>query len=337
MNSILRLFFLLCFTVSVLRAGSQQTPEKFIQETHYLLYLPENYQADTAVKWPLLVFLHGSGESGTDLNKVKVHGPPKLVEQGRKFPFIIVSPQATNGWQPTVLAGMIRDIKSKLRVNAERVYLTGLSMGGFGTWKLAMEYPEEFAAIAPICGGGDTAKIYRLENMAVWNFHGAKDNAVPLSASEKMMDALKHYNKNAKFTIYPDAGHDSWTETYNNDEFYTWLLAQKRFRYTETHQPAAKLQQYTGEFLSTENDTLVFYVKGDSLMLNTQKGRDEVIRMKHYRDDIFFFEEAAPAQIRFERNRQGVIDRFIYEGQDRVVFPKIKAVVKKEKTRSQRN
>lgn len=317
-------FFLLVLCLVCLQLSSQQTAQKFVQETRYLLYLPSNYEADTSSKWPLVIFLHGSGESGTDLNKVKKHGPPKLVEEGKAFPFILVSPQATNGWQPMTLAAMLRDIKSNLRVDPDRVYLTGLSMGGFGTWELAMKYPEEFAAIAPICGGGDTAKIYRLRYMPVWNFHGAKDNAVPLSASEKMMTALKRYNKEAKFTIYPDAGHDSWTETYNNDSFYTWLLGQKRFQFTETKLPADQLKQYEGEFLSNENDTLVFYVKGDSLMLNTRKGSNQVMQIKNYNEDIFFFNESASAQIRFVRNRKGKVDRFIYEGEDLVVFPKLK-------------
>lgn len=336
MNRSIRTFIFICLCILSLHAKTQQTPQKFVQETQYLLYLPENYQADTTAKWPMVIFLHGSGESGTDLNKVKVHGPPKLVEQGKSFPFILISPQAANGWQPQVLVAMIRDIKSKLRVDPERVYLTGLSMGGFGTWELAMKYPEEFAAIAPICGGGDTAKIYRLEHMSVWNFHGAKDDAVPLSASEKMMNALKRYNKDAKFTIYPDAGHDSWTETYNNDSFFTWLLAQRRFRYTEKPQAAAKLQQYTGEFLSNEKDTLVFFVKGDSLMVNTHKGRDHVMRMKCYQGDVFFFDEGAPAQIRFERNAQGAVNRFVYEGEDRVVFPKLKQTAKNSKGSSKK-
>lgn len=316
---------LIAFSVVSFPAASQQTPEKFIQETQYLLYLPNDYKADSSTKWPLVVFLHGSGESGTDLNKVKKHGPPKLVEQGKSFPFILVSPQATNGWPPETLVAMIRDIKSKLRVDPDRVYLTGLSMGGFGTWELAMKHPEEFAAIAPICGGGDTAQIYRLAHMPVWNFHGAKDDAVPLAASEKLMKALKPYNPNARFTIYPDAGHDSWTETYNNDSLYTWLLSHKRFKYTETPRNASQLKQYEGEFLSNENDTLVFYVKGDSLMLNTHKGRDQVLRMKNYTGDVFYFDEAAPAQIRFVRNKQGMVERFVYEGDERVSFPKLKA------------
>ncbi len=331
MNRLLHILLSGALGLVCLQAYSQQTPEKFIQETRYLLYLPPAYNSDSSTRWPLVIFLHGSGESGMDLEKVKMHGPPKLVEQGKNFPFILVSPQATNGWQSPVLIEMIRSVKSSLRVDPDRIYLTGLSMGGFGTWDLAMKYPEEFAAIAPICGGGDTAKIYRLQYMPVWNFHGAKDDAVPLSASEKMMNALKRYNKEARFTIYPEAGHDSWTATYNNDSFYTWLLGQKRFKFTETKLPADRFKQYEGEYLSNENDTLVVYVKGDSLLLNTAKGRNYVIQLKNYTPDIFYINENNPAQIRFARNRLGTIDRFIYEGEDLVVFPKIATTIPRKK------
>ena len=127
---------MLLLSVSFNFAKAQQTAEKFVQETQYLLYLPDGYLNDTIKKWPLLIFLHGSGESGIELNKVKVNGPPELIEQGKKFPFIVVSPQAppNTGWKAEVLKGMLDDLKRKYRVDKDRVYLTGLSMGGFGTW-----------------------------------------------------------------------------------------------------------------------------------------------------------------------------------------------------------
>jgi predicted peptidase len=101
-------------------------------------------------------------------------------------------------------------------------------MGGFGTWGFAAQYPDRFAAIAPICGGGDPASACKLKNTAVWAFHGAKDIVVPLSAQEDMVNALKVCGGNVRFTVYPEAGHDSWTETYANPELYTWLLAHQR-------------------------------------------------------------------------------------------------------------
>jgi len=194
----------------------------------YLLYLPDGYE-DSDDAYPLLLFLHGAGESGDDLDKVKVHGPPKLIESGRDFPFIVVSPQSPGrGWDPQTLNALLDDLIGNLRVDEDRVYLTGLSMGGFGAWALATAHPERFAAIAPICGGGDPRTAARLKDLPIWVFHGAQDNVVPLRASERMVNALKELGSDVKFTVYPDAGHDSWTETYNNPEFYDWLLDQSR-------------------------------------------------------------------------------------------------------------
>lgn len=220
-------------------AGQQkaQTLEKSVTKVlkaNYLLYLPKDYGRQSDKKWPLVVFLHGSGESGSDLEKVKVHGLPKLVSQGKEFPFIIVSPQAPGvprrTWDTEVLNAMLDDVLAKYAVEQDQVYLTGLSMGGYGAWAWAAANPERFAALAPICGGGDARMIARwLKSMPVWAFHGAKDPTVPLSESERIVEALKKVGNNeVKFTVYPEAQHDSWTVTYDNPELYAWLLNHKR-------------------------------------------------------------------------------------------------------------
>ena len=194
----------------------------------YLLYLPPGYQASEK-RWPLMLFLHGSGESGTNLARVKVHGPPKVVESKPDFPFILVSPQsAGRGWNAELLNELLDQIMKDYRVDADRVYLTGLSMGGFGTWSLAAAHPEKFAAVAPICGGGNTNDAAKLAKLPIWVFHGAKDKTVPPERSKAMVEAIKAAGGNPQFTLYPEAGHDSWTVTYDNPEFYTWLLKQKR-------------------------------------------------------------------------------------------------------------
>ena len=120
------------------------------------------------------------------------------------------------------------DIAAKYRVDKDRIYLTGLSMGGFGTWSLAAAHPERFAAIVPICGGGNPADAAKLKNLPIWVFHGAKDPVVPPERSESMVKAIKAAGGNVKLTVYPDAGHDAWTATYENPELYRWLFAQKR-------------------------------------------------------------------------------------------------------------
>ena len=199
---------------------------------NYLLFLPEGYSDDGEGKWPLILFLHGMGERGNDLEKLKVHGISKIVEQKRDFPFIAVSPQCpdTSFWTVEMesLNALLDEIVKKYAVDENRIYLTGLSMGGYGAWNLATAYPDRFAAIAPICGGGDPKKAHLLKDIPIWVFHGAKDTTVPPERSEEMVNALKEAGGNVKYTVYPEAGHDSWTETYNNPELYEWFLKHKR-------------------------------------------------------------------------------------------------------------
>jgi predicted peptidase len=198
---------------------------------HYLLFLPAEY-GKGGKKWPLILFLHGAGERGADLEKVKVHGPPKIVETDKSFPFIVVSPQCPEGssWNDRIdmLIALLDDVIARYNVDPGRVYLTGLSMGGFGAWELGCRYPERFAAVVPICGGGQSWRVCAMKHVPVWAFHGAKDPVVPLARSEEMVNALKACGGSVKFTVYPDAQHDSWTETYNNPELYKWLLEQKK-------------------------------------------------------------------------------------------------------------
>jgi len=195
---------------------------------NYLLFTPANY--DKQEKWPLIVFLHGAGERGDGLDLVKKHGPPKIVEGKPDFGFIVVSPQVPSNsrWDAEKVGQIIDQVSESLKVDADRIYLTGLSMGGFGTWNTAAKYPDRFAAIVPICGGGDPEAADKIKSIPCWVFHGAKDTAVSLRQSEEMVDALKKAGGEPKFTVYPDAGHDSWTESYNNPELYKWLLAQQR-------------------------------------------------------------------------------------------------------------
>lgn len=195
----------------------------------YLLYLPEEYGNDEK-KWPLVLFLHGSGERGSDVNMVKRHGPPKLVERGKSFPFILVSPQCPDDqvWSIEGLDALLNDLEAKYDVDQSRVYVTGLSMGGYATWKMAEAFPDRFAAIAPICGWSNVETVCSLKELPIWVFHGKKDRAVPFERSVELVDSLKKCGGNVQFTVYPDAGHDSWTETYNNPQLYEWMLKQSR-------------------------------------------------------------------------------------------------------------
>ncbi|MBM4042568.1 MAG: phospholipase [Planctomycetes bacterium] len=204
----------------------------------YLLYLPPGYERGRK-RWPLLLFLHGAGERGKDPELVKKHGPPRLIAEGHEFPFIVVSPQCPKGqsWSTDVLHALLDELGGSYRVDTRRVYLTGLSMGGYGTWSLACERPERFAAIAPICGGGNRLLAHGLKDVPVWAFHGAKDEVVPLAESERMVDAVKGCGGKAKLTVYPEAGHDSWTPTYASPALYKWLLKHRRPPCPATHRP----------------------------------------------------------------------------------------------------
>ena len=203
---------------------------------NYLLYLPRDYSGNSGDRWPLILFLHGAGERGNDLERVKTQGLPKMLELWRQFPFIVASPQCPPrmSWSTPLLSALMSEVESRYLVDADRIYVTGMSMGGYATWSLALEYPDRFAAIAPVCGGGDPSMACRIMHLPVWAFHGARDYVVPLEETLDMVEALKECGGNVKVTIYPEAEHDSWTQTYDNPELYQWLLHQKR----ESHTPA---------------------------------------------------------------------------------------------------
>lgn len=199
----------------------------------YLLYVPE--EAPTAgTKWPLILFLHGAGERGNDLELVKRNGPPKLVTEGKDFPFIIASPQCpketswSNPTQIIALNALVVELVATYPIDESRIYLTGLSMGGSGTWALAAAYPQRFAAISPICGSGNRMDARYLTQLPIWVFHGAKDKVVPVGMSQEMVDALQKKGSDVKFTIYPEIGHNSWVEAYNNPALYEWFLQHTR-------------------------------------------------------------------------------------------------------------
>jgi predicted peptidase len=239
MNNILTILvnsIVLIFTTTLIAQETfitgKDVPQQFhqevlqIYEANYLIYLPAGYEK-TSKPWPLLLFLHGAGERGSDIEIIKRNGPPRLVEEGRDFPFILVSPQCPDRsiWDNKLLIWLLDYIESNYNVDKNREYLTGLSMGGHATWSLAIQNPERFAAIMPVSARGYPQDVYILKDVPVWVFHGQKDDIVSIGDAQKMVDALEKTGGNVEFTIYPEAGHDAWTETYNNPEIYEWLLS----------------------------------------------------------------------------------------------------------------
>ncbi|MFC2097016.1 prolyl oligopeptidase family serine peptidase [Bacteroidota bacterium] len=202
---------------------------------HYLSYKPDEYEQDTSKMWPLIIYLHGGSRRGTDLNKLYASGIPDQIYRGRKFPFIIVAPQcpqnlrwSTDNW----FENFYKEITTKYRVDTNRVYLTGVSLGGAGTWFLAVKYPDKFAAIAPMSGFTShidyiDKNIDKLIDIPIWAFHGKIDKVVQIEETERIIKRLKGKNKNLKFTVEPDVGH--WIDwlIYPNQELFDWFLKYK--------------------------------------------------------------------------------------------------------------
>lgn len=204
---------------------------------NYSLFLPKDYKDRGSKRWPLILFLHGSGERGTNIWRTAIHGPTKFIEKHPDFPFILVTPQCPEGhkWNDEILLGILDSVIATHKVDTNKIFLTGLSMGGYGTWSLATTHPERFTAVAPICGGEgnigivlsmmDKIKASALKKLPVWAFHGGRDNVVALEESQRMVELFKKIgNKNVSLTVYPEATHNSWTETYNNPALYEWFL-----------------------------------------------------------------------------------------------------------------
>jgi predicted peptidase len=220
-----------------------------ITRIRYLLYLPGDYGKDPAKKWPLILFLHGSGEIGETLSLLKGVPLPQWLETKTDFPFIVISPQLPGmaafttvqstynipTWTPLIdpLNQLLDEIPANYAVDTRRIYLTGLSLGGFGTWEFALRYPQRFAAIVPIAGGYQfqsnmvPGSICKLKDLPIWVFHGAQDTSVSVKQSQVLVDALNACGSDVHFTIYPDAGHSgAWLSAYADPGLWQWLAEQ---------------------------------------------------------------------------------------------------------------
>ena len=195
----------------------------------YLIWLPAPAERPAA-GWPLMIFLHGSGECGRELARVTWNGPPKYAAAGRPFPFVLVAPQIDERavWHSDAIEALRADLVKRLPIDADRVVLTGLSLGGHGTWNYAVDHPKRLAAIAPVCGAGNPHRAARLAALPVWAFHGARDDVVPLAGDQAMVQAVRAAGGRVKFTVYPEVGHNAWDPAYADPALYDWLLAQRR-------------------------------------------------------------------------------------------------------------
>ncbi len=205
--------------------------DEFSTSLSYMAYVPEDYGKDPDKKWPFVLFLHGVGERGSDVERVEFTGLPAYALK-EKYDFVLVAPQCPleTRWRNECpeLNKLVDDACKRWNLDESRLYLTGLSMGGFGSWAMACAYPDRFAAVAPICGGGDTEKAAVLKDLPIWAFHGEKDNVVSCKHTIDMIKAIRAAGGKPKMTLYPELGHDSWTATYGYPELYKWMLSQKK-------------------------------------------------------------------------------------------------------------
>ncbi len=213
--------------------GANPIDESKTEKVKFLLFMPVDESAKTEDGYPLMLFLHGAGERGDNLDAVKTHGPPKICEdpeRSKTWKFITVSPQVKRGsfWSPTQLRLLIDLICEQCPVDRSRIYVTGLSMGGFGTWGMVAHHSDIVAAAAPICGGYSLEFAPNMVKTPIWAFHGTDDPAVRYEFSKNLVEAVRaEGNEDVKFTTYPNAQHDVWTRTYDNPELYDWFLSKK--------------------------------------------------------------------------------------------------------------
>jgi predicted peptidase len=224
-------------TAPAIRTGlsSHEFTEKIdkVVTGKYLLYLPEIYGKNKQ-RLPLILFLHGSGERGLNPNILGNFGPQRVALQQKGFPFIVLAPQCppNKWWTDVDVTDMVMALLDKIckdyLVDPDQIYLTGMSMGGFGAWDLAQKYPQRWAALAVVCGGGNPYLQMRVKNIPTRVFHGAKDKNVPIFMAQQMVSTLRQVGGQVDFKVYPRKSHKVWKVTYDNPGLYEWFLAQRR-------------------------------------------------------------------------------------------------------------
>lgn len=211
-------------------------------ELPYLLHLPDG--VETRRDWPLILFLHGSGERGTDIALVRRQGLPRRLDEGLALPAVVLSPQCPDGqvWAqqyPAVMA-LVDEVGARIGIDGDRIVLTGLSLGGAGVVHLAATHPERFAAVVPICGPWTwyylTPAVARLP---LWVFHGEDDPVVSVEDSRRLVAAARALGGEARLTTYPGVGHDAWTPAYADDELLAWMLRSAAAAQRRDGEPAA--------------------------------------------------------------------------------------------------
>jgi predicted peptidase len=201
------------------------------REWKYTLFVPPEYKGKRP--YPLLVYLHGFGARGVDGSKPMTDGPGPFIQEGEKtFDMLVLFPQSETGsWEAETADGqrvmaILEDVVQEYAIDCQRIYLTGTSAGGFGVWSLAARYPRQWAAIVPICGGGNPASAAAIKHLPCWCFHGACDDVIDVEQSRDMIEALRAAGASPRYTEYPDVGHGCWSRAYDTPELWDWLRRQ---------------------------------------------------------------------------------------------------------------
>lgn len=218
---------LFCFVQMALFAQMRAERTVFNQKDslNYYLYTPK----DSIQNLPLVVFLHGGGEGGINIEAVKAHGIPKLISEGKNFPFYVFAPQNRdlNGfWNDRLIHSKTIALADSLKVDKKRIYLVGMSRGGDGVWRMALNNPNTYAALISVCSAS-IPYVYLANdpNLPVWFFHGEKDMVVPVEQTIEAYTRMRQLNENVSLTLYPEVNHDCWTITFQNEEIYEWMLS----------------------------------------------------------------------------------------------------------------
>ena len=239
---------------SALPLFAQRLPERFVARTYtnatgetmpYRLFIPRDYGKSR--RYPLVVILHGSGGLGSDNRRqifaANAYGPSAWTTPAiqRRHPAFVIAPQAPSGsaWSTTksgsvlsnparLMLEILDSLRREFSIDANRLYLTGQSLGGFGTWDIVTRRPEVFAAAAPLSGGGQVSAVSAIKDLPIWAFHGAADDIVPVQHSREMVEALRKLGGNVKYTEYPGVGHNTWENVYADSAMMEWMFAQRR-------------------------------------------------------------------------------------------------------------
>ncbi len=236
MKSMKIIILILLTTISSCAAQSQliEAEEETVvtENLRYYLYFPKEYEERETDKFPLLLFLHGGGESGQDLEALKTNGPPKLLAEGKQFPFMVLAPQHPHPkkwWNIRAVMELLETVIEENRVDPDRIYLTGLSRGGSAAWEMVVQYPDTFAAMMVVCGMTPVPYAHWInKKMPIWVFHGALDKVIPVEHSENMVAKLKEMGYPVIFTRYEDVAHNAWERAYTTEEVYLWFMDQKK-------------------------------------------------------------------------------------------------------------